>query len=352
MIHPNTVIYSKRPSNLKSRSSVDVIKLPLEKHSSDSDRGVIDQIRSQPKPNDINKYTISPFSNDIQHMVKLLGSYCKKNSINEISNYINQIHEDLNSKEAPEIKNWLRILTGLHPDIDKKIKKLGYWQMPYSEVMGTNTVLYYAGPDAVDITNWAKTPRFTTNDIEWFTEVWESPHYIRESLRQKIDSPAVEMIQNANHTTTKYLRRNLIWESLITTKPVTGGEVAQIRPIMPIVPIINHGASLNNDWYHQTYRIMNGPTMDKHICKHDIICHLTSNGYYVHLLVNHLTPLLNNSTAQDVNAKFIYPIGIEETFPRRSISLVADIDNSGQKVLKKPLTINNDVLKPEIIEGE
>jgi hypothetical protein len=31
---------------------------------------------------------------------------------------------------------------------------------------------------------------------------------------------------------------------------------------------------------------------------------------------------------------------------------VADIDNSGQKVLKNPSIVNNDILKPEITKGE
>jgi hypothetical protein len=32
--------------------------------------------------------------------------------------------------------------------------------------------------------------------------------------------------------------------------------------------------------------------------------------------------------------------------------MVADIDNSGQKVYKLQTTVNNDILKPEIITGE
>ena len=349
MIHSNVIVYEQRHSNLKSRKAVPVIDLPAENFSPDDDRGIIDKIKSQPKPNEISKYTASDFKTDIDQMVKLLGAYCKKSSITEIINTIKEIHGTLNNKETPEIKNWIRIMTGLHPEIDKQIKSLGYWKMPYSEVMGTNTVIYYAGPDAIDIMYWAKQPKFTTNEVEWFTDPWESPSYIRESVRQKLDSSAVEMIQNANHVTTKQLRRNLIWESRLTTEKGSGAEIPQERPIERSVPAINHGASLNTDWYHQTLRVM--PEC-KEPCRNEVINHLKSGGFNVHKLVNHLTPLTNVNRAQNVNARFEAPLGIEETFPRRPTGLVADIDNSGQKVLKLQTVVNNDVLKPEIIQGE
>jgi hypothetical protein len=352
MIHPNVITYEQRSTDLKSRKSIPVTKLPVDAYTAQTDCGIIDQIRSQPKPNEISKYSTSFFKSDIDQVVKLMGAFCKKNSIKETFSTIKNIHGTLNAKDTPEIKNWIRLLTGLHPELDKQIKNLGYWKMPYSEVMGTNTILYYAGPEAVDILYWAGEPKFTTNKVEWFTTPWEAPSYIRESTRQKLDSAAVEMIQNANHVTTKYLRRNLIWESRLTTEPKTGAEIPQERPIMPKVPAINHGASLNNDWYHQTYRIMDGEKMDKHVGRHDAICHLTGGGFYVHQLVNHLTPLVNVNKSQSVAARFEAPLGIEETFPRRPSGMVADIDNSGQKVYKLQTTVNNDILKPEIITGE
>lgn len=349
MIHPNVIVYEQRSTDLKARKAVPVTNLPAENFSADNDCGIIDKIRSQPKPNEIAKLTTSYFKKDIEQMVKLLGAYCKTNSISEITKIIKEIHGTLNDKDTPEIKNWIRLLTGLHPEIDKQLKALGYWKMPYSEVMGTNTVIYYAGPDAIDIMYWAKQPKFTSNIVEWFTDPWESPSYIRESVRQKLDDAAVEMIQNTNHVTTKNLRRNLIWESRLTTEKGSGAEIPQERPIERSVPAINHGSSLNSDWYHQTYRIM--PNNKPH-CRTDIIDHLKSGGFDVYKLVNHLTPLININRAQSVNARFEAPLGIEETFPRRPAGLVADIDNSGQKVLKVPTAVNNDVLKPEIIQGE
>jgi len=329
------------------RASVPIIQLPVELQTAAADRGVIDQIRSMPKPNDISKYTSSPFSIDISQMVRLLGSFCKPGSIGAISDTIAVIHDTLNDKEVPEIKNWIRILTGLHPEIDGIIQNLGYWSMPYSEVLGTNTVMYYAGPDAVDISYWINPP-VTNNTVIWSTDPITSPSYVREGVRQKLNSDVVEMVQNAAFLTTKYMRRNLVWEAEITTQAGSGNEATQARPIMPTVPAINHGASLNNDWYHQTYRI---PTC-KPVALANIINHLTSGGADVHMLVNYLTPLIDDNKAQSVTARLETPLGIEETFPRRPTGLVADIDNSGQKVLASPTAVNNDVLVPEIITSE
>lgn len=348
MIYPNVITYTQRSQNLQGRRTVPIIQLPMELQSPTADRGMIDQIRSMPKPNDIAKYTNSPFSIDIAQMVKLLGAFCKPNSITEICDTISEIHGTLEAKEVPEIKNWIRILTGLHPTIDNQIKNLGFWSMPYSDAIGTNTIMYYAGIDAVDISYWINPPLATTNEVTWSVNPIENPSYIREGVRQKLNSNVVEMIQNASFLTTKYLHRNLIWESEVTTEAGTGNETVQTRPIMPKVPAINHGASLNNDWYHQTYRI---PAC-KPIALTDVINHLTTGGYDVHLLVNYLTPLVDDNVAQDVTARFEAPLGIEETFPRRPTTLVADIDNSGQKVLAAPTIVNNDVLTPEIIVNE
>lgn len=346
MIQPNVIVYESRPEDLATRKAVSVLELPVDRYTSDTDRCIVDQIRSQPKPNDIVTHTISPFKTDINQIVQLIGSFCKKNSIEEIGKTITSIHNTLNDKDIPERKNWIRLLTGIHPELDKQIKSLGYWSMPYSEVIGTNTILFYAGPDAVDIFYWAKQPEHFNNEVGQTTNA--SCSYIRESIRQKLDSAAVELIQNANFETTKYMRRNLIWESTITTAKDTGAETVQQRPIMPTTSTINHGASLNNDWYHGTYRVKT----TRAECKTSIINRLQSGGYKVDSLVNHLSPLINSCDALSVAARFESPIGIEETFPNRNSKQKMDIDNSGQPVLMKPTSVNNDVIKPEIITGE
>ncbi len=347
MIYPNVITYTSRSQDLKTRTAVSIIQLPLELQSAAADRGVIDQLRSMPKPNDIAKYTNSVFGIDVAQMVKLLGAFSKPNSIAEITNVIAEIHNTLNDKDVPEIKNWIRILTGLHPEIDGQLQNLGYWSMPYSEVMGTNTIMYYAGTDAVDISYWINPP-VTTNTVAWSTEPIENPSYVREGVRQKLNSNVVEMIQNAAFLTTKYMRRNLIWEAEVTTQVDTGNEMVQTRPIKPVTPTINHGVSLNNDWYHQTYRI----PVCKPVALANIINHLTSGGADIHMLVNYLTPLIDDNKAQSVTARLEAPLGIEETFPHRPTGLVADVDNSGQKVLASPTAVNNDVLVPEIIISE
>lgn len=349
MIHPNVISYQSRPAGLNTSQVFYVYQIPLASDGANIDAGIIEQIRSQPKPNDIINYTSSPYKQDITQAVKLMGAYSSPSSLQKTFNAVTEIHETLNGKAAPEIKSWIHLLTGIHPLIDKKIKVLGYWRMPYSEVIGTNTILYYAGTDSIDITNWAETPKFGTNEVVWFLTPWESPHYIRESIRQKLDSSVVEMIQNAGHTTTKFLRRNLIWESMISTDAGSGAEASQKRPIAPDNA---HGLSLNNDWYHQSYRIMDGYNEAKNYGRQDAIQHLQSGGYDVYKLVNHLTPLINNSKAMDRSTRFQFPLGVEETFPNRPSNISVDVDNAGQKVIRSTSVVNNNVLKPEVIQYE
>lgn len=354
MIHPNVIIYQEKAYGQKESGGLPVTKIPLEDYP-DSDHGKIDHIRSQFKPNEIDQVTQSPFAEDIQQMVKLLGSFCKKNSINEIVKIVTEIHGTLSGKDAPRIKNWIRLMTAMHPDVDNRIKQLGYWKKPYSEIIGTNTVIYSAGPGEVDITFWAKKPMFEDNIIEWFLGPWKSPSYIRESVREKLDSGVVAYIQNSNHRTTVDMRRNLIQESVWTTQRITGAEIRQRRPVKPVVPEINHGLSLNNDWYHQTYRIMDNCKV-KELSKNDAIAWLDSGGYLVHLLVNHLEPLINaNSALQHKISQFDH--GVEETFPTR-FSAHGDeakqnyVDNTGRNIFNNASDVNDDVIKPEIIEGE
>jgi len=363
MIHPNVVIYQQRATGLKSGGALNVKEIPLEVKDTSasagsrldtyksSDAGVVDKIRSQPKPNEIDEKTESYYAEDIQQMVKLLGSHCKSNSIDEIAKVVKEIHETFNDKDTPEIKNWVKLLTGMHPAIDKQLKQYGYWSTPYSEIVGTNTILYYADTNSIDITFWAKKPMFTDNQITWTQGPWEAPHYIRESTRHKLDSDIVAHMQNANHETTKYLRRNLIWEALLTTEKLTGGEIRQKRPIEPVVPDINHGASLNNDWYHNNFRVMDGADGNKSIAWHDAVCHYAQGGYFVHLLINHISPLSNASVAQS-EATDLEGLDVEDTFPGRVDKIRTYIDHSGQQVWGDSNVVNNDILKPEVIQGE
>lgn len=352
MITPNVIIYQTRSEPLKNRKAYDVIEIPKQSQGANIDAGIIDQIRNQPKPNDIKKHTISPYDEDIVQMVRLMGAYCLPNSVLKIYRAIEKIHNTFNEKKTPEVKNWIKLLTGLHPDVDKKIKNLGYWKKPYSEVIGTNTIVYYPTIESIDITNWGQKPKFVNNEVKWFLEPWESPSYLRETVRHKLDSSAVEYIQNANLLTTQIQRRNHIYEAFQSTEMGSGTEKTQVRPIEPIVPTINHGVSLNNDWYHQFFRIMPGTAGAKFLSWNNAYNHLTEGGFLVYRLVNHMEPLLNVNTAYPTNSRFVKPLGVEETFPNRKSNLYVDVDNSGQVVLNNTGEINNDVLEPEIIQGE
>lgn len=342
MINVSVIDFSSRPPNLIVRKAIHVTELPFNIHTEKTDRCVIDKIRCQPKPNGIVEQTKSYFSEDIEQMVELLGSQCKSNSINEIYDTVQKIHETLNDKSVPETRNWIRIITGMHPAVDKKLRRLGYWKKPNSECMGTNTILYSAGCHSVDITKWANNSTLN-NEV---TDIsLDAPTYMRENTRQKLDSTVVELIQNAGHLATLYQRRNLIWEASLSTKGCScGSEQAEKRPIPASK---THGASLNPDWYHgERVASVKGQ------CKNDIINHLQSDGYDVDKLVNHLNPLYNVCKAPDMNAIMQKPLGIEETFPNRESNLRIDIDNSGQVVLKNPDEVNNDVLEPEILDEE
>jgi hypothetical protein len=111
MIYPGVITYTQRPYDLRVRAAIPVIQLPIKTKSGDADRGIVDQIRSMPKLNDIDVYSESLFKDDIIQLIKLLGSYCKVDPINEIIDNINLIHGTFNNKEAPEIKNWILKMT-------------------------------------------------------------------------------------------------------------------------------------------------------------------------------------------------------------------------------------------------
>jgi hypothetical protein len=275
-------------------------------------------------------------------MVQLLGSYCKINSITEIKKIVNQIHSTLPSKGVSNVKNWVKLLTGLHPQIDSYVKTLPYWK-PYSEIIGTNTIMYYADTSCIDITFWSSDPVFITNEIVWFTDAWASPSYIRESIREKLSDSAVEFIQTAGVTTSRMQYKNLVLETERTTKSGSGAETYQDRPIEPDVV---HGASLNNDWYNQELRTMSDvkEPMYKYARKH-----LDQGGVFVHVLVNHLNPLEPDATSEKRAIVRSSPIGVEETFPRGNSAIAVATDQNGNRILKNATQVDNSDLGPEIV---
>lgn len=341
-IRPNIQIYQNKIGNSSNQS---VTSLPDIPNIDLIDSEPIDIIRSQPLPNDISIFSSSAFKLEIENMVKLLGSYCKENSIDQIKQIVTLIHNELNGKGKHIIKSWTRKLTSLHPKVDDYIKNnLGFFKTPYSEIIGTNTIMYYADTSNIDIYFWAKAPLFKDNQVIWFDNPWESPTYLRESIREKLPTKVVEHIMNSSHITTKYMRRNLTYEALRTTANGTGGEEQQVRPIDFNIA---HGVSLNNDHYHQEKRIFNNT--NKVFGKIDAITKLDETGCLVHLLVNYLEPLMVFENAAEKSVQMSSPIGIEETFPRHTSDGKINTSNAGQPVYPMETKVNDDSLKPEEI---
>lgn len=348
-IRPNIQIYQTPVDDITNLVDTELISLPDVNVEDTIDVEYIDKIRNQPLPNDIATLTNVELKEDLADLVKLLGQFCREESLFKILTVIEEIHEKLNDKEPHIIKNWVRLLTGIHPKIDNVIKEeLPYFKNDYSEVMGTNTISYYADESAIDIFFWTAAPLFTTNEVTFTLEPYRAPSYIRESVRQKLPSDVVEFIQESNRRVQRQFRQNVIYDATITTADVTGSEVAQQRPIGYKLA---HGVALNNDWYHQTFRIMNGET-NKFWGKHDAIYKLyepQSNGYFVHLLFNYITPLTPEQEAEKRVALLKDPLGVEETFPRAKTGLQTKIVQNGQRVLDTKRLVNDDAIVPEIL---
>lgn len=348
---PNVIIFQEQVAGVTSNKVLPVIEPPKAITAEGIDSGNIDIIRNQQLPNEIEEHTTSPLKKDIEQMVKLLSGYCSINAIAKIQQVVKEIHDTLNSKKNPELKQWVRQLTGLHPKIDQYEKSsLDYWKNVYSEGMGTNTILYSVDTSNIDIKFWTQAPpnQAMGNLMTWTLAPWEAPTYIREGLRQKLDSEIVEFIQAAGHITAKYFRRNVIFDAMGTTKEATGGEEPQVRPVEHGMA---HGASLVSDTYHQKFRIIDGGELNKFWGKQNAIYKLDSSGYFVHVLINHLEPLINGVEAADYSYTFKKPLGIEtDTFPKKAANLTFNVNQSDEPVLTRPTAVNDAVIKPEIVE--
>jgi hypothetical protein len=339
-------IYETPISEITNLNTVNLLQLPNGNVSSKQDIDFINIIRSQPLPNDIKVYTKSNLSIDIGDTVALLGSLCEEGSIDSAKGVITDIHEKLNDKTPNLVKSWVRYIKGMHPKLDQFISEnLEYFKNPFSEIMGTNTTMYYADNSSIDLWYWSKNPKFKNNKAEWFLNPWPSPSYVRESVRQKLPSDVVELIMNAGHVMSKLSRRNIIYDALKTTADKSGTEIKQDRPINYKTA---HGSALNSDWYHQNNRIMGGDK-NKYFSKNDIMYKVDEGGYWVHVLINHINPLIpyDNSNAKGIILKS--PLGIEETFPNSDSSKSVNIINNGQRILPVSKKVNDESLKPEEI---
>lgn len=352
-IRPNVQIYQSPVEEIQNLTTADLITLPDTQLRKELNQEIVDKIRNQPLPNDIAVLTSSEQKEEIADLVKLLGQYCTENSLENVLTVIREIHEKLNDKQGqPQIiKNWVRLLTGLHPKVDEVIKnELPYFKNNFSEVMGTNTISFYADESAVDLWFWSKTPLILDNFVEFFLDPYTAPTYIRESTRQKLTNEVIEYIQSANQQVNKQFRDNVIYDALLTTADVVGSEVPQRRPI-PYKEA--HGVALNSDWYHQTFRILDGER-NKFWGKHDAIFKLYEphpDGYFVHLLFNYLTPLIPSIKAEKRGYKRKAPLGVEETFPRAKERLEMDSIANNQRIVSNDgVTVNDESIEPEVVE--
>lgn len=348
-IKPNIQIYQTTAASIQTLETKDLILLPDDNVSQFINLELIDKIRNQPLPNDIATVSASSQRPNIARLVRLLGQFCKSSSTNEIIRVVSEIHEILNPLEVHIIKNWVRLLTGLHPKVDEYIKvNLPYFKNPHSEYIGTNTITFYADESAIDIWFWSETPVIQDSKVSFFLEPYNAPHSINESTRQKLPDSVVAYMQEANQLTNKKYRNAIIYDAFITTADITGKEELQKRPIPYNVA---HGVCLNNDWYHQSFRILGGEKA-KFWAKHDAIYKLYEphpNGYFVHLLFNYITPLTPRIKAEQKAYKWRFPMGVEETFPTYKNGLQMDSLANGQRILPVAESVNDESLEPEII---
>jgi len=318
----------------------------------------VDKVFAQPKPNSIERHTISNMYKDVAQTVELLSAFQRARPMSNITEIIKAIHVTFATKKLPidltcqkgasNVKNWLKTLTNIHPLIDTFIKNnvdtsYKYWKN-YSNIIGHNTVQYNTDTSSIDVNYWGETSHLTTNEITRQTFAYFAPSYIRETTRQKLKSYNVKLIQQANAKLSLNMARNLIKGAHRSSKPITGGEYTVKRPSLPI---LTHGHSLNNDWYHWMFRIM--PIL-KMGCLKDCIMYCNEyfnfGDYTLSMLVNHLNPMKIYSEADAHNVRKSFPQGVEESFPTKTKDTPLYTDLNGNVVNKDTLEVNNDSLEP------
>lgn len=328
---------STRSVLVAGRYSTPVVMLPITQFDSTNDRRVIEKIRNQPKYNNPVYKCRSEFNTDVVRMAAFLGSFCQSNPISCLFRVAQEIHSNFDGMAAPEVRDWIRQLSSLHPLLDARLRTLSYWNTPYSENVGATTLLHDAGLESIDVKQWTKAPVLLSNVVSNGGND-SVPTYLRETTRHKLDSNIVRLIQGANYAASIYASRNLVWEAMSATEENTGKESVQVRPIGAAQ---SHGASLNSDWYYNEYHL--SPSRTK--CLDAVKNELNKQGN-VSSLINHLTPLRDRNQSQDVLARFDNELGIEETFPRTKGYAPIDVDNTGQPIYKTPSNINDTVLLP------
>ena len=331
----------------------------------------IDVIRSIPWPNGIQNCNVSSMYRDVERMQKLLGAFQRTSSIEELRTIIFDINQCMAIKHplysipppyipdvgATNIRNWVRLLKGLHPRIDLELNFTKETQMFFfrdvSEEIGSITVTTNADTSTIDQSAWGNGTELMHNVRGRNTLPFYAPSYIRETLRQKLDSNVAKIIQSSNTSLATHMQRNLPTETWKSTTPITGGECWQVRPVQPM---LTQGAHNNPDWYHWQYRTLTlNPLMGlKEQGLKDSLDYL--NKYYnlgdftVHALVNHLTPLKPFAEAEKRTIEQSTPQGIEETFPTANVTQRSLTYLNGQLVnsVERDVKSDDTILKPTI----
>lgn len=302
----------------------------------------ISQIRTMPLLDGIDLAIDSELREDVELLVDLLGGYCSEDSMTKIVEAAHRIHDSFKNQSKPAniVKSWVRLLQGLHPRVDYNIRNtLAFFSVPYSEVVGTNTILYYQDLHSNDLSQWNQQPLHTSNVVTWIDTYPSKIDVCRGSLREKLPNECIEYMSIAATTLNRLYGQRLISEHSIVTKNDTGGLTKISRPINPSTA---HGAALNSDWYHSAYRIYNNQV--KLSSALDVTYQFHKDGYFVHMLINHLVPLSNNAAAAVSPITLADPVGVEDKFPGATV-LTIDVQRNGQRWVHR---LNPDT--PEMVD--
>lgn len=328
----------------------------------------IDKIRSIPLFEGMDVQSVSTLSNDIYQMRELMKGFQKKDNIKEFMGVIHNIHETFATKLIPidatpykgvtNVRNWMKFLTNIHPIIDSSLKdsldQLPLLKMCFfkdtSEIMGHNVILDTSDTTNVDITLWKETSELFDNSISKLPKVWSAPSHIRETVRHKLDNSVVRLVQSANARLSGDLARNTVSEAFYATDPLGG--ISRVPRPLPLVPIA-HGLSLVSDTYQREIRIL---AMSVDAAYKDALSYLSQyynfGDFLVHIIVNHLFPMGLYMEADCSIIKYQTPTGVEETFSPATYNLSLLTDHRGNRIDIQEAEINNNVIKPVVIQGE
>ena len=330
----------------------------------------IDKIRAVPMFEGIDAQSVSTLANDVYQMRELMKTYQQNNNIERLMGVIHGIHETFATKLIPiditpykgvtNVRNWMKFLTNIHPIVDSNLRnaleQLPLFKMCFfkdtSEIMAENVILDTSDTTNVDITKWKETSELINNTINKLPKTFSAPSYIRENVRHKLDSSVVRLIQGSNAKLSGCMARNAVSEAYYATD-LLGGVSKIVRPIPPVPLAMAHGLSLVGETYHREIRIL---AMSVDHSYKDIVSFLSQyynfGDFLVHLIVNHLWPMGLYQEADCSITKYQTPTGVEETFSPATYNLSMTTDHRGNRLDIQEDSVNNDVIKPTIIQGE